>query len=472
MVRLGKGGLLEEDDGTKTVGLQVANICLTPFLLCLHAIRIYLIPCVQVYTARCCCWIMCMVFSCGCFKFTDKKFPANESSLGEYDAKVSGNAVTWKRGDEICEGRGNLFYGGIDCKDIVQGQLGDCWLLSAISCLSEFDGAIQQVFTNLERSARGKYQVKLWDGAKKKFQTVTVDDQFPCGADGKPLFTQPNGAELWVMLMEKAFAKFMGSYAALEGGHLLWALHVITGDEVVKFNVSEGGLWERLDMRSKEPTPEKKHDFAFYKTKDAFKEDAFFKLLKKYHKQKCVLGAGTAGIDETQKEGRGAETAGIVPGHAYTILRVTEQFGHKLVNLRNPWGSFEWGGDWSDDSPLWSKHPLVKLAVRPDTKDKDDGAFWMCWSDFLLHFNTVDVCVREVGLKDLALEVHEDLTCAGQSCGMCGVLWGCIAGCLKYWLCCCGCYKLWCTRKSSKTFALDTVTNEGGAPPSADPIVR
>lgn len=33
------------------------------------------------------------------------------------------------------------------------------------------------------------------------------------------------------------------------------------------------------------------------------------------------------------------EGGGIVPGHAYSILKVVEtKYGAKLINLRNPWG--------------------------------------------------------------------------------------------------------------------------------------
>ena len=48
--------------------------------------------------------------------------------------------------------------------------------------------------------------------------------------------------------------------------------------------------------------------------------------------------------------------AGILAGHAYGLLRcatvpLTDGAPDaRLVHLRNPWGSFEWGGAWSDDS--------------------------------------------------------------------------------------------------------------------------
>jgi calpain-15 len=34
-----------------------------------------------------------------------------------------------------------------------------------------------------------------------------------------------------------------------------------------------------------------------------------------------------------------------------------------LLNLRNPWGNFEWDGNWSDSSPLWTEE--IKQIVKP-----------------------------------------------------------------------------------------------------------
>ena len=41
-----------------------------------------------------------------------------------------------------------------------------------------------------------------------------------------------------------------------------------------------------------------------------------------------------------------------------------------MIELRNPWGKFEWKGAWSDDDEMWKKHPKVTSALRPDGKDE------------------------------------------------------------------------------------------------------
>ena len=65
--------------------------------------------------------------------------------------------------------------------------------------------------------------------------------------------------------------------------------------------------------------------------------------------QKNLISCSTAGEDKwTEGGGTPIGGPGLVSGHAYTLLqaRVTST-GQQLVQLRNPWGDFEWNGDWS-----------------------------------------------------------------------------------------------------------------------------
>jgi len=46
------------------------------------------------------------------------------------------------------------------------------------------------------------------------------------------------------------------------------------------------------------------------------------------------------------------------------------------LNIRNPWGSFEWQGDWSDgDKKKWT--PEAMEVIKPVFGD--DGTFWMAF---------------------------------------------------------------------------------------------
>ena len=75
---------------------------------------------------------------------------------------------------------------------------------------------------------------------------------------------------------------------------------------------------------------------------------------------------------------------GLVAGHAYSVLNA-KSFKDKaapggrlkLIQLRNPWGKYEWTGAWSDGSREWEDHPTVKKIIKP--QEEDDGSFWMTW---------------------------------------------------------------------------------------------
>lgn len=112
----------------------------------------------------------------------------------------------------------------------------------------------------------------------------------------------------------------------------------------------------------------------------------------------------------------------------------------RLVQLRNPWGTFEWKGDWSDKSKLWKKNPHIAKAVG--YIDADDGAFWMSFEDFEKTYSRINVCDRTT-VNDLSLDANE-----GR--GSCGVACGCCFGCTQFWCCCKGFRSVYLGRHSKE----------------------
>lgn len=55
-----------------------------------------------------------------------------------------------------------------------------------------------------------------------------MDDFIPCKWN-KPVFTRANGNELWVLFLEKAYAKIHGSYDRIVGGWSNLAMRDLTG---------------------------------------------------------------------------------------------------------------------------------------------------------------------------------------------------------------------------------------------------
>ena len=84
----------------------------------------------------------------------------------------------------------------------------------------------------------------------------------------------------------------------------------------------------------------------------------------------------------------------MVDGHLYSLIQVKEVEGHRLIQCRNPWGSTEWGGDWSDRSSKWEEFPSVAETLKwsPDAKD---GLFWIAYDDFKTEFGRFVACTLD-----------------------------------------------------------------------------
>ena len=118
----------------------------------------------------------------------------------------------WKRPKDVY-GEGNFsLFDKIDSNDIKQGYCGDCYFLSSVSSIAEFPDRIRAIFLTEELNDAGCYAVELHINGEK--HTVVVDDRFPyCTQKETWAFSRPSeSSEIWVLILEKAWAKVYGSY--------------------------------------------------------------------------------------------------------------------------------------------------------------------------------------------------------------------------------------------------------------------
>ena len=331
--------------------------------------------------------------------FLDTEFPPSERSIfGPPGQKriTFDTEIQWRRPSEFMsalDGAGaekpqiQVFDKTIEPADIKQGALGDCWFMSALASLAERPSLVDRLFITKHYSAEGIYRVKLCKNGEWVF--VTLDDYFPCYVDGGPIFSRANGTELWVLLLEKAYAKLHGSYMALRSGFANEGMQDLTGCPTICYELENDLIQQSIQCGD------------------------FWKLMTYFDKEGFLLSASTPGQPPHHNDSRDAsqlaDDAGLIPGHAYSVIQCVDALGHQLLNVRNPWGEIEWQGDWSDNSPLWTQK-MIDL-VKPNLSDDNDGSFWMCFQDFIQRFQAVNVCrtknYEEIRLKGKFLRVQD-----------------------------------------------------------------
>ncbi len=184
---------------------------------------------------------------------------------------VDPGRVLWSRVKDKSGKPASLWVKGATSDDPKQGQIGDCWLISGMSLIATRDGTCASLSSPIgvtrplgvalhrvcaRRAAQPLCGVHaLLFGADLLFQVfdhsvsaesrlrhsvhvvrfskghdwhyIIVDDRFPVhAANGTIVFARCDADdEIWVPLLEKAYAKLHGSYLALESG----AVHAAVG---------------------------------------------------------------------------------------------------------------------------------------------------------------------------------------------------------------------------------------------------
>ena len=310
--------------------------------------------------------------------WTDSLFPPEKKSLCPFDSKgwvlpedvwdsdVDGwDKIKWCRAEEIFDSnKFNVFEKGKDDKekisanDIQQGSCGDCYFLSVIGSLCNIkmkngEKLIEDLFLHTSQTKEHVYGVYIFINGV--WELVLVDDYFPYVGYGfkQFAFASSQGNELWVSILEKAWAKINGCYAKIGCG----------GSPHEVFDVLTEAYSEQVSVSQS-------------------KANEIWNKMIESQKKGYVMTAGTSG-DVSNLD---IEEVGLSPGHAYTVLGVHELDGprgkEKVVRLRNPWGNGEWNGDWSDSSSKWTSSLKTKMSVIK----RDDGDFYMGYNDFIKYY--------------------------------------------------------------------------------------
>ena len=136
--------------------------------------------------------------------------------------------IDWKTSTEIFGKNTVILPNKIEASNFIQGKFGDCYLISSISSLSQ----IPQLLNFIMRLS-----CKRWDNDHKYIFTVNffidgewkiiyIKDSFPVYDNNKLIGAKPSDdrnnkkKELFMMILEKAWAQINGGYDQISGGFI------------------------------------------------------------------------------------------------------------------------------------------------------------------------------------------------------------------------------------------------------------
>ncbi|NWX99254.1 CAN3 protein, partial [Nothoprocta ornata] len=372
--------------------------------------------------------------------YEDPDFPPNETSLF-YSQKIP-IKFEWKRPREICENP-RFIIGGANRTDICQGELGDCWFLAAIACLTLNKKLLCRVIPHDQsfiHNYAGIFHFQFWRYGD--WVDVVIDDCLPT-YNNQLVFTKSSQRnEFWSALLEKAYAKLHGSYEALKGGNTTEAMEDFTGGVTEFYEIRDAPkdiykiMKHAIDRGSLMASSiDDNLGFSYGSAPRSDIGEMIARMVKNLENaQMSQPTTDYRGTDERpawtimpmQYETRTA--CGLVKGHAYSVTAVEETTFKgeriRLVRLRNPWGQVEWNGPWSDKSEEWN-FINESEKTRLQHKIAEDGEFWISFEDFMRHFTKLEICnltpdtLEADKLQTWTVSVNEGRWVRGCSAGGC-----------------------------------------------------
>ena len=232
---------------------------------------------------------------------------------------------------------------GIEETDAIQGNLGNCYAVSALSAIAKADPEIikknikplENELFEVTLNVRELIDGKASDRIEKK---VIVDTDFPVevmdNGIKKPYYVHSDYSEIWPMIMEKAYAKVMGGYDNLAGSTGAEALSVFTGKSIRNFIVmNKNEFSETLEINNN------------------FTEKSYSKLdfLK-------ILASTKIALFDSSRNAFSQNNFALQKNHSYSM----NSFDGKTIKLRNPQGKNDFEFDVKEDK-VWESFSKIAL---------------------------------------------------------------------------------------------------------------
>ena len=286
----------------------------------------------------------------------------SDFSKSQFTSILKDVKYIWKRISDYIKDYNIIKNSNISEEDIIQGNIGNSYFISALKFLAEEPSRIISLFDIKEDNNKNKdtnyFEVFTYiNGYKSK---IIIDDQFPFieNKDNIELaFCRINNKtnNIWPLILEKVWAKLNSSY-----------------EDIIEGNVSDVFYFYT-------PCPIKiyHHDIKY---------NNLFDKIKNSIDNNFIVCTDI----NSQKENLLLNKLGVLSNHAYRIIgygTLLDSNGnlYNLIKIKNNYEITSWIGDWGPGSAKWSDEFKRYLNYNPD---KEKNVFYININDYLKFYST------------------------------------------------------------------------------------
>ena len=208
----------------------------------------------------------------------------------------------------------------------------------AIKILTKFPGLIKQIFKSEKINQDGFYELYVYTTGQ--FKILILDDYFPIIKGSNVLrFSKPVKSEIWLLLLEKAFAKLNGGYGSLFSCSISHVIQTFTG-----FPIERLYFYDLLDIEDLE---------------DIIRINKSINIINLCPKKEIC------------------EEIGLIYGRAYIVEDIYDVRNDnegkeeclKIIKMENLFEYNKYKGEWSSSGTLFTQN--IKEIVCYDSNNKN-----------------------------------------------------------------------------------------------------